>query len=104
MEADWDEVKLHPQTDACAARVRRRETAPVDFVAITDSRIASHCSAATTWTASSRHGRLDLRIRHHSGAAMDGQQPCEYVHRAVSALLTADAPLGTRDVAVWPTA
>jgi hypothetical protein len=104
MEADWDEVKLHLQPDARAARFRRRETASMGFTAVTDCRIASHCSAAATWTASPGHAHLDLRIRHDPGAAMDGQQPSEYVHPAVTACLTAYAPLGTRDFAVRPTA
>jgi hypothetical protein len=102
MEADWDEVCS--TTSPTAPRVSRARSArPTSCAAVTDCRVASHSSAAPTWAAPSCHADFHLCIRHDAGAAVDGQQPSEYVPQVAATYTSAYAGTGTRDLAIWST-
>lgn len=103
MEADWDEVKLHHQPASARHASRTRSPRPASCTAVTDClRVARNSSAAPAWTAPSCHAHLHLCIRHDAGAAVDGQQPSEYVHRIAATYTLADTGTGTRNLAIRP--
>jgi hypothetical protein len=87
------------------ARVAHGDTVQVYFRKAANCRIASNRSAtSSTGTSPPYCSHLNLRVRYYTGAAMDGQQPSEYVGWAMSPCMKAYIQTGTRDFPIWPTA